>query len=154
MGGREDRRDGRRAENSRNGAAVNTSRRPKLPPPVEVQEVLELVGQMMKRQKRTQLEIQQELGWGRSYISQLMTGQKSLRLDQLVALLTALRVRPPVFFAELYGLQPPGEMARLDEVVELGQRIRELNHGLDTVSLRLEHLESGSPDEGSCSTVS
>lgn len=125
----------------RNGAAVKKSRRTKPPLSVEVQEVLELAGQIMRRQKRTQLEIQEELGWGRSYISQLMNGQKSLRVDQLFTLLNALRVRPAEFFSELYGLRPQEEVARIDEVVALGQRIQELTNGLDRVGLRLDQLE-------------
>ncbi len=119
---------------------MSKNRRPPLP--AEVEEVLDLVGQIMRRQKRTQLEVQEELGWGRSYISQLMNSQKSFRLDQLFTLLDALKVRPAVFFSELYGLKPQAEVARLDEVVHLGRRIQELTNGLDQVGLRLDHLEA------------
>lgn len=121
--------------------------RKKPPQTVRVQEVLDLVAQIMRRQKKTQLEIQEKLGWGRSYISQLMTSQKSLRLDQLFTLLDALEVRPPVFFAELYGLEPPAEVARLEEVVDLAQRIQDLSQGLDKVSLRIDHLEKAGQEE-------
>lgn len=121
--------------------------RKKPPQIVRVQEVLDLVARIMRRQKKTQLEIQEKLGWGRSYISQLMTSQKSLRLDQLFTLLDALEVRPAAFFAELYGLEPPAEVARLEEVVALAQRIQDLTNGLDRVSLRIEHLEKAGQEE-------
>jgi len=121
---------------------VSSNLKKKPPQTVKVQEVLGLVTQIMKRQKKTQREIQKKLGWGQSYISQLVNGEKSLRMDQLFTLLDALEVRPPAFFAELYSLDPPDELARLDEVVQLAQRIQDLRNGLDKVSLRLDHLES------------
>jgi len=126
---------------------VSPNPRKKPPQTVRVQEVLDLVAQIMRRRKKTQLEIQEKLGWGRSYISQLMTSQKSLRLDQLFTLLDALEVRPPMFFAELYGLEPPAEMARIEEVVDLAQRIQDLSQGLDKVSLRIDHLEKAGQEE-------
>ena len=42
----------------------------------------------------TQLEVQDRLGWGRSYISQLVTRQKSLRVEQLVLILEVIGVEP------------------------------------------------------------
>ncbi len=60
----------------------------------------------------TQMEVQQALGWGRSYISQLVTRQKSLRLESLLMILKVVDVDPVAFFAEVY---PPGEgLAVLD----------------------------------------
>ncbi len=57
----------------------------------------------------TQSEIQARLGWGRTYITQLLNGQKSLRLEQLLRILAALGVAPGEFFRSLYeqaGLPP------------------------------------------------
>ena len=56
----------------------------------------------------TQLEVQEALSWGRSYISQLLTRQKNLRLDQVLMILTVIGVKPEEFFAELYHLPRPG----------------------------------------------
>ena len=42
------------------------------------------------------------LGWGRSYISQLLTKQKSLRIEQVLLILDVIGVDPGDFFAELY----------------------------------------------------
>ena len=47
--------------------------------------------------------MQQILGWGQSYISQLLGKQKSLRVDQVLSILAALGVPPVGFFGELYG---------------------------------------------------
>ncbi len=52
----------------------------------------------------TQLEVQEALGWGRSYISQLLTKQKALRLEQPLLVLRVINVEPDDFFRELYHL--------------------------------------------------
>ncbi len=51
----------------------------------------------------TQLEVQEALSWGRSYISQLLTKQKCLRLEQVLSILRVIGVDAHEFFAELYG---------------------------------------------------
>ena len=51
----------------------------------------------------TQMEVQNALGWGRSYISQLLTGQKSLRFDQILMILNVIGVEPRAFFGGIYG---------------------------------------------------
>ncbi len=58
----------------------------------------------------TQLEVQEVLGWGRSYISQLLTRQKAARIDQVLVILKVLDVDPGAFFAEIYRFDEP--MAR------------------------------------------
>jgi transcriptional regulator with XRE-family HTH domain len=69
----------------------------------EVDRYLTLLGDKVRGQGFTQLEVQEALGWGRSYISQLVTKQKSLRLDQVLLILGAIGVEPADFFAELYS---------------------------------------------------
>ena len=54
----------------------------------------------------TQLEVQEALGWGRSYISQFLTKQKKLRLEQVLSILNVIEVEPAAFFGELYGAPP------------------------------------------------
>ncbi len=49
----------------------------------------------------TQLEVQERLGWGRSYITQLLSKQKTLRFDQVFSILGVIGVDPSEFFAEL-----------------------------------------------------
>lgn len=50
----------------------------------------------------TQPEVQEALGWGRSYISQLLTKQKTLRLEQVLMILNVISVRPEDFFGEVF----------------------------------------------------
>ncbi|MEM6797432.1 MAG: helix-turn-helix transcriptional regulator [Acidobacteriota bacterium] len=50
----------------------------------------------------TQLQVQEQLEWGRSYISQLLTKQKSLRVEQVLLILDVIGVEPAAFYGELY----------------------------------------------------
>ena len=77
----------------------------------EVNRYLTLLSDKVRGQGYTQLEVQEALGWGRSYISQLVTKQKSLRLDQVLLILNVIGVEPAEFFAELY--QPQRYHARV-----------------------------------------
>ncbi len=52
----------------------------------------------------TQLEVQEVLGWGRSYISQLLNKQKSLRFEQILSILNVIDVTAAEFFGEIYPL--------------------------------------------------
>ncbi len=69
----------------------------------EVDRYLTLLSDKVRGRGYTQLEVQDALGWGRSYISQLVTRQKSLRLDQVLLILGVIGVEPSEFFAELYN---------------------------------------------------
>ena len=71
----------------------------------EVDRYLTLLGDKIRGRGFTQLEVQQALGWGRSYISQLVTKQKSLRLDQVLLILGVIGIEPADFFTELYHPQ-------------------------------------------------
>ncbi len=46
--------------------------------------------------------MQEALGWGRSYISQLLTKQKTLRIEQILLILNVIGVDPAEFWAEVY----------------------------------------------------
>ena len=88
------------------------SRRPSDDPiDLEIRRILRSLKALMRSKRRTQAQIQNELGWGRSSVSQLFTGQKRLRMDQLLAILRVLDVHPKRFFADLYGLREPGSGA-------------------------------------------
>ena len=87
-------------------------------------EIDRYIGLLRTRSRRhgfTQLEIQQELGWGRSYISQLVTKQKSLRVEQVLLILKVIGVHPAEFFAELYGWPTDS-----GEVAEQAGQLRDL----------------------------
>ncbi len=68
----------------------------------EVDRVLTLLRNKIREKGFTQLEVQEALGWGRSYISQLLTKQKSLRVEQVLLILSVIGIEPAAFFAELY----------------------------------------------------
>ncbi len=71
----------------------------------QLDRILTLLRNKIRQRGFTQLEVQEVLGWGRSYISQLLTKQKSLRVEQVLLILNVIGVDPAAFFAELY---PPG----------------------------------------------
>ncbi len=72
----------------------------------EIDRYLTLLGNKIREKSFTQLEVQEVLGWGRSYISQLVTRQKSLRLEQVLGILQVIGVDPGIFFGELYVSAP------------------------------------------------
>ena len=74
----------------------------------ELDRVLTLLRNKIRERGFTQLEVQEALKWGRSYISQLLTKQKSLRVEQVLLILEIIGVDPGEFFAELYP--PPIHM--------------------------------------------
>ena len=78
----------------------------------------------------TQLDVQQALGWGRSYISQLLAKQKKIRIEQVLLILDVIHVDAAEFFAELYAAYPPYTSGQpvppTTEPVEGEDRLREL----------------------------
>jgi len=70
----------------------------------ELDRILTLLRNKIREKGFTQLEVQETLGWGRSYISQLLTKQKSLRVEQVLLILDVIGVEPADFFAELYHI--------------------------------------------------
>ena len=68
----------------------------------QLDRILTLLRNKIRQRGFTQREVQEVLGWGRSYISQLLTKQKSLRVEQVLLILNVIGVDPADFFAELY----------------------------------------------------
>ncbi len=84
------------------GPVVNREPRPSQGPALLRGSLISLHPSLSSLQRGyTQLEVQQELGWGRSYISQLVTKQKSPRVEQVLLILGVIGVDPAEFFAEL-----------------------------------------------------
>ena len=50
----------------------------------------------------TPIEVQEALGWGRSCISQLLTKQKTPRVEQILMILNVIEVKPRDFFGEIF----------------------------------------------------
>ncbi len=75
----------------------------------EVDRVLILLRNKIRERDFTQLKVQNQLGWGRSYLSQLLTKQKSLRVEQLLLVLDVIGISAADFYAELYRFPPTEE---------------------------------------------
>ncbi len=75
----------------------------------ELDRVLTLLRNKIRERGFTQLEVQEALGWGRSYISQLLTKQKSLRIEQVLLILNVIGVDPGAFFGDLYHFSAGGD---------------------------------------------
>ena len=73
----------------------------------EVNRYLTLLRDKIREHGYTQLEVQETLGWGRSYISQLLTKQKNLRVEQVLLILSVIGIDPTEFFGELYAHGSP-----------------------------------------------
>ena len=111
------------------------------PVEAELNRYLTLTRNKIRERGFTQLEVQEALGWGRSYISQLLTKQKSLRVEQVLLILKVIGVDPVEFFAELYVRpapphavseppQAPLDSGQAEEQQREIQELRGLLHGL------------------------
>ena len=127
----------------------------------EVDRYLTLLRNKIRQQGFTQIEVQQALGWGRSYISQLLTKKKCLRLEQMLLILTVIGVEPVEFFRELYwpgrpyaasrAAQRPVEPRQADEQQREFQELRAQLHGLVGLLLRKKLIRSREPEScGGC----
>ncbi len=72
----------------------------------QVDRMLSWLRETIRMHGHTQHDVQAKLGWGGSYISQILTKQKTLRFDQLFKILTVVDADPGEFFAELFGGAP------------------------------------------------
>ncbi len=75
----------------------------------DIDRVLTLLRNRIRERGYTQLEVQNKLGWGRSYISQLLTKQKAIRLDQVLMILKVIDAEPAEFWAEMFHFGSFGE---------------------------------------------
>lgn len=129
----------------------------------EVTRALQLLRSTIHGRGFKQLQIQESFGWGRTYVSQLLRQQKSLRLDQLLQILHFVGRDPADFFVELYGGVPPrsidehvrGELELLLQRVFFGffathenekARAPGPNHARGLARAFLTHLEQSAMD--------
>ncbi len=68
----------------------------------QVTELAKVLTDKITKQDFTQEQVQRKLGWGRTYISQLRTGQKSLRVNQILKILLVIGIEPREFCAEIF----------------------------------------------------
>ncbi len=78
----------------------------------DLDRILTLLQARMRDRCYTQLEVQEHLGWGRSYISQLVNKNKSARVEQVLMILNVIDVEPEDFWAEVYPIGAFGQPSR------------------------------------------
>ena len=105
----------------------------------EVDRCLTLLRNKIREKGFTQLQVQEALSWGRSYISQLLTKQKSLRVEQVLLILSVIGVDPAEFFAELYY---PGGAVGFENAGIYSRRTQESWAGGDEVTRDFEEMRS------------
>ena len=115
----------------------------------QVDRVLTLLQDKIRGRGFTQLQIQEALGWGRSYISQLVTKQKSLRVEQVLLILQVIGIEPADFFAELY-LQGGGPRAGAwgGPPPLRNEQVEEIQHGLAETRALLSSLLKALTERG------
>ncbi len=97
----------------------------------DLDRVLTLLKARMRDRGYTQLEVQEHLGWGRSYISQLVNRDKSIRVDQLLAILNVIGVKAEDFWAEIYRSGAFGRPIRARRAGTLHEDLRRTRRLLD-----------------------
>ena len=109
----------------------------------EIDRYLTLLRNKIRQRGFTQLQVQEALGWGRSYISQLLTKQKALRIEQVLLILGVIDVEPIEFFGEMYAMRahcspgyPSPKVEAMAELQREVQGLRTLVHGLADLLLR------------------
>lgn len=70
----------------------------------DLDRILTRLRNLIRERGFTQLEVQEQLGWGRSYISQLLTKQKSLRVEQVLLILNVINADAAEFFGDVYQI--------------------------------------------------
>ena len=106
----------------------------------EVDRCLTLLRNKIREKGFTQLQVQEALSWGRSYISQLLTKQKSLRVEQVLLIVSVIGVEPAEFFAELY--YPPGAAVGFGGVERYSQRPASVEDWGGQTSSNFEEMRS------------
>lgn len=74
----------------------------------DLERILTRLRNLIRDRGFTQLEVQDALGWGRSYISQLLTKQKSLRIEQVLMILNVVGVKPEGDAVDFLTTKVPG----------------------------------------------
>jgi len=93
----------------------------------EVRRATKLLETVMQAAGLTRKDLDQRLGAGPGYVSQVLTGRMELKLRHVLAILRALEVEPSVFFQTLY----PEDRPSTDTVVmeEFLRRFQKLGFG-------------------------
>lgn len=90
----------------------------------EVRRATKLLETVMQATGLTRKELDQRLGAGPGYVSQVLTGRMELKFRHVLAILRALDVEPNVFFQTLYpGDRPSSDQAVMEEFLKRFQKL-------------------------------
>lgn len=93
----------------------------------EVRRATKLLETVMQAAGLTRKDLDQKLGAGPGYVSQVLTGRMELKFRHILAILHALQVEPSVFFQTLYPEDRPSTDAVVME--EFLRRFQKLGFG-------------------------
>lgn len=110
----------------------------------EVRRATKLLETIMQAAGMTRKDLDQKLGAGPGYVSQVLTGRMELKFRHILAILRALDVEPSVFFQTLYPEDRPATDAVVME--EFLRRFQKLGFGAQaapppTSSINPQELE-------------
>ncbi len=90
----------------------------------EVRRATKLLETVMQAAGLTRKDLDQRLGAGPGYISQVLTGRMELKFRHVLAILRALDVDPGIFFQTLYpDSRPVSDQAVMEEFLRRFQRL-------------------------------
>lgn len=90
----------------------------------EVRRATKLLETVMQTAGLTRKELDQRLGAGSGYVSQVLTGRMELKFRHVLAILHALDVDPSVFFQTLYpGDRPSSDQTVMEEFLKRFQKL-------------------------------
>jgi transcriptional regulator with XRE-family HTH domain len=93
----------------------------------EVRRATKLLETVMQAAGMTRKDLDQKLGAGPGYVSQVLTGRMELKFRHVLAILRSLEVEPSVFFQTLYPENRPATDAVVME--EFLRRFQKLGFG-------------------------
>lgn len=97
----------------------------------EVRRATKLLETVMQAAGLTRKDLDQRLGAGPGYVSQVLTGRMELKFRHILAILRALDVEPSIFFQTLYPEDRPATDAVVME--EFLRRFQKLGFGTQPV---------------------
>jgi transcriptional regulator with XRE-family HTH domain len=90
----------------------------------EVRRATKLLETVMQAAGLTRKDLDQRLGAGPGYVSQVLTGRMELKFRHILAILRALDVEPSLFFQTLYPeTRPATDQAVMEEFLKRFQKL-------------------------------
>lgn len=90
----------------------------------EVRRATKLLETVMQAAGLTRKELDQRLGAGPGYVSQVLTGRMELKFRHVLAILHALDLDPSIFFQTLYpGDRPPSDQTVMEEFLKRFEKL-------------------------------